>query len=169
MVKKLGDDAQIVDIKFNIEDNFIIDNYYYLVYIINMNDIHNPSTHRITSQQQAIYRHISSRDQHYSAEDVFTEIKKIMPRISLATVYRNLEKLVQSQLISKVAIAGKSYFDRRVDDHYHVVCLRCQRVDNLDSIPASDIESFFSRSTTYKLISHELVLYGICVPCQKNR
>ena len=134
-----------------------------------MNDIHKESTSRVTSQQQAIYQLIKKTDRHHSAESVYTEIKKLLPRISLATVYRNLEKLAERDMISRVVIGGKYYFEQKADKHYHVICLSCGKVDNLDSLPASDIESFFSRSTDYKLISHELVLYGLCHDCQSIR
>lgn len=134
-----------------------------------MKDIHKSSTPRITTQQQAIYQLIKKAGLHHSVEQIYAEIRRVMPRISMATVYRNLEKLSDQNMIGKVVIRGKYYFERQTDKHYHVVCLSCNQVDNLDSLPASDIESFFSRSTNYKLISHELVLYGLCDTCQKIR
>ena len=137
-----------------------------MIYIINMNNIHKESTSRVTSQQQAIYQLIKKTDRHHSAESVHTEIKRVLPRISLATVYRNLEKLAERNMVGRVVIRGKYYFERKTDRHYHVICLSCGRIDNLDSLPASDVESFFSRSTDYKLISHELILFGLCLDCQ---
>ncbi len=134
-----------------------------------MKDIHNQSTSRITTQQQLIYQFVMRSNRHYSAEQVYSQIRKTMPRISLATVYRNLERLASRQMIGQVTIKGKLYFERQIEQHYHVICLACNKIENLDSLPASDIESFFSRSTTYTLISHELVLYGLCVECQQAR
>lgn len=134
-----------------------------------MEHIHNQSTSRVTTQQQLIYQVITKSSHHFSVEQVYTEVKKALPRISLATVYRNLERLAERKVIGQVVIRGKLFFERQIDEHYHVVCLSCSRVDNLDSVPASDIESFFSRNTNYKLISHDLVLYGLCPNCQKVR
>jgi Fur family ferric uptake transcriptional regulator len=134
-----------------------------------MTVIPNITTPRVTTQQQAIFNIIKKSPQHLTAEQVYEQVVKTLPRISLATVYRNLDKLSDSSLISKVTIGGLYYFETELKPHYHVVCLSCKRVDNLDSAPATDIEDFFSRSTSYKLTGHDLVLYGLCPACQKKR
>jgi Fur family ferric uptake transcriptional regulator len=134
-----------------------------------MATIHTPSTRRITTQQQAIYGLIKKSSQHVTAEQAYQSISKTLPRISLATVYRNLDKLASQGLINKVTVQGVYYFEAKAEPHYHVVCLSCRRIDNLDSQPATDIEEFFARATAYKLTGHDLVLYGLCPSCQNRR
>jgi Fur family peroxide stress response transcriptional regulator len=133
-----------------------------------MKYIHNPSTQRITTQQQAILQHIKRADQHQTAEQVYKFVRKTLPRISLATVYRNLEKLASSSLISRVTINSTYYFELETQPHYHVLCQACGRLDNLEVPPATDIEEFFSRSTKYKLTGHQLILFGLCPSCQRK-
>lgn len=132
-----------------------------------MNNIHNQSPKRITSQQQAIFHIIKKSRKHLTVDDVYTEVVREMPRISLATVYRNLDKLFQSKLIGRTIINGLKYYELSTDEHYHVLCLSCRTVSNINSIPASDIEEFFGRSTDFKLTGHDLLLYGICPNCQR--
>lgn len=134
-----------------------------------MKVIPNQPTVRITTQQQAIYAVVTKSKDHLTAEQVYGRVSKMLPRISLATVYRNLDKLASSNMLSKVTIGGVYYFESEINEHYHVVCLSCRKVDNLSSGHASDIEDFFARSTPYKLTGHELVLYGICPNCQRKR
>ena len=92
-----------------------------------------------------------------------------MPRISLGTVYRNLESLAARNLAGKVIISGVARFETNLQVHYHAVCLSCDQIVDLDASPATDIEEFFTRSTDYKLTAHELTLYGLCPSCQKKR
>jgi Fe2+ or Zn2+ uptake regulation protein len=126
-------------------------------------------TSRITSQQQAVHRIITSSDGHQTAEQVHQQVKKSIPRVSLATVYRNLEKLTTKGMIQKVSINGVFYFEAERQPHYHVVCLSCKRVENIMTGQASDIEDFFGRETDFRLTGHDLVLYGVCPMCQKRR
>lgn len=130
-------------------------------------NIHKQST-RITTQQQAVFAAIKKSDGHSTAEQVYAQVSKAMPRVSLATVYRNLEKLADSNLIGRVTIGGIYYFELETKAHYHAVCQSCGRLDNLEVPPTGDIEEHFSRHTTYKLTGHHLVLYGICPRCQKR-
>lgn len=134
-----------------------------------MSDIHKPSTKRITSQQQAVFQSILSSHRHLTADQVYQEVRKSQPRISLATVHRNLDKLAESGFIGKVIIRGLKYFEIETQQHYHVICLSCGEVGNINSEPATDIEEFFSRSTPYALTGHDLILYGVCPSCQKRR
>ena len=134
-----------------------------------MKDIHNSSTQRITTQQQVVFQLVKKASGHVAADQIYQEVRKTLPRISLATVYRNLEKLADNQLIGKTIIKGVFYFELETAPHYHVICLSCGAIDNIDSGIAGDIESHFARATSYKLTSHDLVLYGVCPNCQKKR
>lgn len=127
------------------------------------------ATTRITTQRQAVYNLVKSQDGHVTAEQIYQSIRKQQPRVSLATVYRNLEKLSEAELIHKVTINGVYYFEAANQPHYHAVCLSCGKITNLDTPPATDIEDYFTRLTDYKLTGHELVLYGLCPQCQRKR
>ena len=61
-----------------------------------MNIIHKSSPQRIKTQQQAIFQLVKRSQKHLTADDVYAEVRRTLPRISLATVYRNLEKLVDA-------------------------------------------------------------------------
>ena len=127
------------------------------------------SSTRITPQQQAVFKVFQDGSGHYSAEQVYAIVVKVLPRVSLATVYRNLDKLSDLSLVTKTSIQGINYFELHKSPHYHAICLSCGAIEDIDGGPASDIEEFFARSTSYALTGHELVLYGVCPTCQQVR
>ena len=126
-------------------------------------------TSRITTQRQAVYGVVNGQHDHVTADQVFQSVRKSQPRVSLATVYRNLEKLTEDGVINRTSINGVYYFETEQKHHYHAVCLSCGRITNLDSDPASDIEQHFDRQTDYKLTGHDLILYGLCPICLRKR
>ncbi len=88
---------------------------------------------RFTRQRSAVYSYLRSVDSHPTAEQVYSAVRSRLPKISLATVYKALEALVDVSLASKLAdAAGPTRYDCRSDDHYHVRCQRTGQVRDLD-------------------------------------
>src|SRR4051794_10722643 len=83
----------------------------------------------LTPQRLAVYRVLASDDSHPSAEDIYRRIKPEMPSLSLGTVYRTLDLLVEQGLVSRVhAFSDQARFDANLAAHHHLVCERCRRV-----------------------------------------
>ncbi len=91
---------------------------------------------RWTSQRAAVYDHLLRAGAHPTTEEVYQSVKRDLPRISLATVYKALEVLVSSGLAARLpAGAGEASarYDARRDDHYHLRCLRSGAVLDLET------------------------------------
>jgi Fe2+ or Zn2+ uptake regulation protein len=87
---------------------------------------------RYTRQRAAVFDYLSSVDWHPTAEEVYRAVRRRIPNISLATVYKALEALVQCRLATKLANAdGPGRYDCRCDSHYHLRCLRTGQVRDL--------------------------------------
>jgi Fe2+ or Zn2+ uptake regulation protein len=87
---------------------------------------------KFTRQREAVYQQLLALGEHPTAEDVYRGVKAAVPSISLATVYKALETLVDSGLATKlVAIDGPARYDARSDHHYHLRCLRSGFVEDL--------------------------------------
>jgi Fur family transcriptional regulator, peroxide stress response regulator len=87
---------------------------------------------KITRQRAAVYEQLHALGEHPTAEDVYRGVKAVVPSISLATVYKALETLVDSGLATRlVAINGPARYDARSDHHYHLRCLRSGSVEDL--------------------------------------
>jgi Fur family transcriptional regulator, peroxide stress response regulator len=87
---------------------------------------------RFTEQRAAVYRYLLNTHDHPSADDVFTAVRRVIPDISLATVYKALETLVSCGLAAKLTYGdGSARYDGRTDPHPHARCLACGRVLDL--------------------------------------
>lgn len=90
---------------------------------------------RYTRQRAAVYDHLlrlADRHDHPTAEEVCRAVRGDVPSISLATVYKALEALVASGLVTKLTSGdGSARFDARAEDHYHLRCLKTGAVEDL--------------------------------------
>ena len=92
---------------------------------------------RDTSQRRIIMEELVKLKTHPTANEIYERVRRRIPRISLGTVYRNLEMLSESGLIRKLETAGtRKRFDGTVSNHYHVRCIKCGRMDDLN-LPVS--------------------------------
>ena len=87
---------------------------------------------RFTRQRAAVFDHLRAVECHPTAEEVYDAVRRDIPDISLATVYKALETLVDCGLASKISSGdGPSRYDCRSDDHYHLRCLKTGQVRDL--------------------------------------
>jgi Fe2+ or Zn2+ uptake regulation protein len=87
---------------------------------------------RCTPQRLAVYDLLSHTDHHPTAEEVFLGARRLIPNISLATVYKALEALVACGLATKLTAGdGSARYDARAENHYHLRCLRTGTVHDL--------------------------------------
>ena len=87
---------------------------------------------RKTKQREVILEELMKLRAHPSADELYERVKKRLPRISLGTVYRNLEMLSREGIIHRLETAGsQKRFDGETGDHQHIRCVRCGRIDDL--------------------------------------
>lgn len=124
---------------------------------------------RMTHQREIILRELRQCTSHPSADELYERVKKILPRISLATVYRNLEILSASGTIGKIEISGRQKrFDWEIKQHTHIHCMRCHRVDNIE-LAGDDQETLRPENTRgYQISGCRIEFTGFCPECQKK-
>lgn len=124
---------------------------------------------RMTNQREMILRELVKNKEHLTADELYDIVKKVMPRISLATVYRNLEILSEAGIIGKLEISGRQKrFDYDPEDHDHIYCAVCQRVDNLNIERTGDEAKKMASVEGYSVTGYRLEIIGICESCQKK-
>lgn len=125
---------------------------------------------RMTNQREIILRELRKSKQHLTADELHERVKKTMPRISLATVYRNLEILSEAGIIAKLEISGRQKrFDYDVEEHDHIYCVQCHRVDNL-VIKRELLQPVrWESDKGYSIQGYRLEVAGICPDCQRKR
>lgn len=119
---------------------------------------------KITPQRVAVYEVLLTREDHPTVEDIYNEVKKKYPFVSLATVYRTVETLEELGLIRKVAYWGGSVrYDANTSDHHHLICVQCGAIRDvefcLDWTPPTNIQG-------YRVHKYSLHIYGVCPVCQ---
>lgn len=124
--------------------------------------------HRMTRQRKVILETIKKLKTHPTADEVFSLVRRKLPRISLGTVYRNLELLTDQGLIRKLETAGtQKRFDGDMQEHQHVRCIRCGKIDDLFfTLPAPD--PAWSSQTSFQILDYNLELLGVCPACKKR-
>jgi Fur family transcriptional regulator, ferric uptake regulator len=122
----------------------------------------------MTEQRQVILDELGKSKAHPTADEVFQLVRKRMPRISLGTVYRNLERLAESGLIQKMEVAGSQRrFDGTTSDHYHVRCVRCGRIEDARIDPIPDLTSALGKMRGYQVVGHRLEFMVVCPSCRQ--
>ncbi len=123
---------------------------------------------RMTNQREMILEELQKNKEHFSADELYARVKKKMPRISLATVYRNLEILSEIGLIRKLEVSGRQKrFDWDTEEHDHIFCVQCHRVDNLE-LNRKDLGIEAPALVDgYTVTGYRLEFAGLCERCRK--
>lgn len=123
---------------------------------------------QLTPQRAAVFDYLSGVTHHPTAEDVFLAVKAKVPRISLATVYKNLEALVQCGAASKLTYGDASArYDIRTDHHYHTRCLACGKICDLDAGEGPLLLEQIKPPLGFEVQDYRLELLGRCRACRR--
>lgn len=110
---------------------------------------------------------VRSTMDHPTAEWVYRQARRSLPRISLGTVYRNLKKLAAEGLIREIHAGGQgARFDGNTGRHYHIRCLGCGRVNDLPISVDTRLEEEAGRAMNYRILGHQVEVHGLCPLCQ---
>jgi len=121
----------------------------------------------MTKQRKLVYNIMSESDGHMTAEEVYNTAKARMPKVGLATVYRNLNKLVEDGMLSKIDLGnGSVTYDITTVLHAHLVCSKCGHVSD---VPLnSKIFQKTMDAKKFQATEYTMVVKGICSDCRNN-
>lgn len=124
---------------------------------------------RLSRQREAILAELCKVKTHPTADEVYDMVRKIMPRISLGTVYRNLDFLSSRGIVLRIGGAGtQKRFDGNPMPHPHLRCSICGRVDDLE-YPLALPEIPAEKSMGYQQLRCDVEFVGVCPMCTGNR
>ncbi len=120
-----------------------------------------------SKQREKILTVVRNTKAHPTADWVFHEVRKEIPNISLATVYRNLNQLVESKDISEVLSDGQLHFDANKDEHFHFICRSCNGIFDIDEARVGSPD--FKLPRGYVVENVKMDFYGLCPNCISKR
>lgn len=127
---------------------------------------------KITKQRMAIINYLNSENMPKTAEQIFLALKNKGQASALSTVYRNLEAMVQKDIVYKTNLAneGRAKFGIKGENHnHHLICLSCSNIVEIKHCPIADLEKTLHKSTDYEVTGHKLEVYGYCPNCKGKR
>ncbi len=124
---------------------------------------------KFSRQREAVREYLISTTSHPTADTVYEEIRKQYPNVSLGTVYRNLNLLVEQGEAQKLTTeAGGDHYDGNPKPHYHFLCSVCGRMLDLPVEQLEHINVLAQSGFNGIIKSHSLMFYGLCSEC-KNK
>ena len=123
--------------------------------------------HRITRSRRAAVRAVSARPGHFTAE----ELRRELPRLGRATVYRNIKLLQEAGFLCRVLLedGSRPYRLSHRSHHHHLVCVQCGAVQDLLDCDVSDVLRSLVKRTGFEMEGHRLEVYGRCRTCRNAR
>jgi Fur family transcriptional regulator, peroxide stress response regulator len=125
--------------------------------------------YRNSRQRQRILEILKETKSHPTADWVYNKLKEEIPELSLGTVYRNLNVLLEQGHIEKLPF-GSTFdrFEAKIKPHYHLVCDKCGLVEDFDMPQYTDINKKAEKLCSFKILRHRIDFFGFCKKCQKS-
>lgn len=122
---------------------------------------------RMTNQRLEIISYLQSTREHPTAEKIYFEIRKKLPKISAGTIYRNLEILEKKDLVKRYNFGeSKDRFDAERRDHHHFFCERCHRVIEVSLPDAYQLKERVETSEQVRVENYAIIFKGKCNVCK---
>ena len=123
--------------------------------------------YRMTPQRLMILEAIEGASGHISAEEIYQDIRKRYPGLNISTVYRTLELLKGTGLVTETDMGdGRVRFHSMGHEHHHhLVCSKCGKVIDLDEETLSPLTSVLSEKYGFRADLKHLAIFGCCKGC----
>lgn len=126
--------------------------------------------YRNSKQRDAVMKILDKINYHPTVDEIYDIVRKEYPKVSLATIYRNVEQLTQMKKIWKIELPNEpARYDGNTKKHHHVRCTKCGSIndvwikDNIDNlINLEKIENNFS------ITGYRIEFDGICDTCNNS-
>lgn len=122
---------------------------------------------RKTKQMSIILDFVEKSKFHPTIKEIYSAVSNKIPKIGIATVYRNVSILVENKLIEKIQVTEKiTRYDGNKTPHNHFICNNCNVIyDVFEEIKINT--NVLKNKHEFKIDSKKINLFGICKKCQK--
>ncbi len=124
----------------------------------------------VTHQRQVIYEVLTSIEGHPSPEEVYARVKRRIPSISLATVYKNIHLFIESGIFRQVSLHhGSMRVETNHTAHHHLVCTECKSISDIDAdlLGLTNVEDRLPGGFLVQRMAIDVL--GLCEVCQRQQ
>jgi len=123
----------------------------------------------VTHQRQVLYEVMKTMHGHPSPEEVYARVKKKVPAISLATVYKNIHLFVESGVFRKMSMHhGSVRVEMNEHAHHHLVCSKCKAISDIDERELGLAGKRGRLPGGFLVERYAVDVIGVCASCQKD-
>lgn len=125
---------------------------------------------KYSRQRESIKASLMRRHDHPTADALYASIREEFPNISLGTVYRNLNLLVETGEIRKLNCGdGADHFDGNVMQHYHFVCRECGQILDMEIGELTGLNASVQNQAPGQIEDHSVLFFGCCNQCLEKK
>jgi Fur family transcriptional regulator, ferric uptake regulator len=130
-----------------------------------------PRPQRFTEQQRELVRYIFSQHNHFDADQLIDAVKRENFRVSRATVYRALSKLVAAGMLRRLEVGERTFFehDYGYPQHEHLYCQQCSKMIEFQHAAIVAIIDEICGQQGFRSSGHSLIVRGLCADCNRAR
>ena len=123
-----------------------------------------------TGQRDDIARVFFELRRHFSAEELYAEVKKVNPHVGYATIYRTLKLLKECDLlVERHFDEGQARYEVAGEHHHdHFICDRCGKIIEFENDDLERMQQAIAQKMGVLLTHHKMELYGLCAECRSQ-
>ncbi len=123
----------------------------------------------VTHQRQVLYEVMQQMPGHPSPDEVYLRLRKKIPSISLATVYKNIRLFLDSGILKEVSPHhGSLRVEMNRHPHHHLVCTKCKRISDIDEASIAELPRRKKLAGGFLVQRYAIDVLGLCTGCQDS-
>lgn len=124
---------------------------------------------KTTKQRLLLLKVLQDAPRPLNAEMILEEMKENLSGCNLSTVYRNMDLLLDRDVVHEINIDQKSYYAINQNQHGHYIqCIHCKEMTRIEGCPLEAYERDLESKTGFKVVKHRVELFGVCKKCANN-
>lgn len=130
-----------------------------------------PKPQRYTDQQRDMVQYIFAQHNHFDADQLIDDMKGAGFRVSRATVYRTLVKLVDAGLLRRLEVGPRTFYehDYGYPQHDHLYCEQCHKMIEFQNDAIQAVIGDVCGQYGFQTSGHTFIIRGLCADCNRAR
>lgn len=125
------------------------------------------SGRKVTPQRVAVFETLCERGGHPTVDQIYQEVRKRFPMISLNTVYQTMEALAHLKVVSPVGHSLEAArYETDPAPHHHAVCIACKRITDVFDAALGRVKLPRAVKDRFQVLGHRVEFYGYCADCR---